>query len=235
MLIQRSLLCTALTILAALFLGLLACGPAAPHHEEKSQRPTLAAAPSQEEQRRPLAAGPAGQEQEETETPEPKETETPTSIPTPTPEPTSTPTPTPPPTICLDYQDRAGTLTQICRTKPDNTPGEYYKLASQTLQELAEEYDTEQSTDGDSGSRGTRGTEGTSSAATGPLVDVIIEVHTEDDLAPVVALLKSANWPPSYTWDTAVEARIPASLLPRLAKMEGVFSVNEVVPPSYGG
>ena len=197
-------------LLTILLTGMLACGTAAPQENELAFTGVTAA-------------------------PQEDPTDTPDATAEPTSTPTPTPTPTPLPTICLDYQDRAGTLTQICRTKPDNTPGEYYKLASQTLQELAEEYDTEESTKGDSGSRGTRGTEGASSAATGPLVDVIIEVHTEDDLAPVVDLLKSANWPPSYTWDTAVEARIPASLLPRLAKMEGVFNVNEVLLPTPGG
>ena len=195
-------------LLTILLTSMLACGTAAPQENELAFTGVTVA-------------------------PQKDPTDTPDATAEPTPTPTLTPTPLP--TTCLDYQDRAGTLTQICRTKPDNTPGEYYKLASQTLQELAEEYDTEESTKGGSGSRGTRGTEGTSSAATGPLVDVIIEVHTEDDLAPVVALLKSANWPPSDTWDTAVEARIPASLLPRLAKMEGVFNVNEVLLPTPGG
>ena len=43
MLVQRSLLFIAVPVVGALFLGLLACGPATPSQEEQGQRPTLAA------------------------------------------------------------------------------------------------------------------------------------------------------------------------------------------------
>ena len=200
-------------LLKAFLIGILACGPRAPYQESEDRLSGVTAAPQDDA------------------TEEPQATEEPTTPPTSTP----APSPTPLPTICLDLQDHAGTITPICRTKTDDTPHRFYKLASQTLQELADEYDTERSTEGDSGSRGARGTEGEESTATGPLVHVMIEVHTEEDLVPIISLLKSANRPPLSTWDTAVEARFPASLLPQISRMEGLFSVNEVLPPFWEG
>ena len=199
--------------LIGILIGILACGPSAPYQESEDRLSGVTAAPQDDA------------------TEEPQATEEPTTPPTSTP----TPSPTPLPTICLDLQDHAGTITPICRTKTDDTPHRFYKLASQTLQELADEYDTEQSTEGDSGSRGARGTEGEESTATGPLVHVMIEVHTEEDLVPIISLLKSANRPPLSTWNTAVEARFPASPFAANSQDGGIIQRERGIAAFLGG
>ena len=128
---QKGLLFLAFLHLGAPFMGLMACGQATPQDTEGALI-GVTSFPQEE---------PTEESADATEVPK----STATHI--------LTPSPTPRPTICLDLQNDNGTITPICSTRTDDTRHRFYELASRTLREPADQYDSDQTGESDSGVR----------------------------------------------------------------------------------
>ena len=193
MVMQRIALFIALTLLGALFLGLLACGPAAPQDNE----PAFTG----------VTAFPKADATEEP-TEEPKDaTEVPEETPTPT------PTPTPMPTVCLTYEQPDGTIGEMCRVRPTSVPVEYRQLPG-LLGQYALEYKIAQ--EAPEGSAARQQAERIVEVQIWPP-----EPFTAAGVEALKALLESHDIPyythPDPTgqdpYDVLFNARVPASLL----------------------